>query len=184
MQRRLSEEPHEFEPGRGIPSWEELWQRAYRLLQSRFARGWQPADWEDMAQEAVFKVIVALAAETVDVSRFEAWFRTVVRNIAYDRYRTEHGREGDRSPVAWQDDDNSEDTRLAAAFTQTLANRDVQALLDVLPPHERLEVELAYLYELTSTEIAQVLGEGVSASTVRTHLRNALRKLRAYAREA
>jgi len=100
MQQRHSERPGELAP-QGIPSWEEVYQRAYRLLQFEFARGWQPADWEDMAQEAVLKVITALAKEAVDVSRFDVWFVTVVKNVARDRYRTEVGRDGKREYLPW-----------------------------------------------------------------------------------
>jgi RNA polymerase sigma factor (sigma-70 family) len=182
MQQRHSERPGELAP-KGIPSWEEVYQRAYRLLQFEFARGWQPADWEDMAQEAVIKVITALAKEAVDVSRFDVWFVTVIKNVARDRYRTEVGRDGKREYLPWQDDHESEDARWEEGLTSVLANCDVQALLVMLPPRERTVVELTYWYDLTSNEVADVLGGGVSASAVRTWHRNALRTLRASAQE-
>ena len=53
----------------------------------------------------------------------------------------------------------------------------------MLPPRERTVVELTYWYDLTSNEVADVLGGGVSASAVRTWHRNALRTLRASAQE-
>jgi RNA polymerase sigma factor (sigma-70 family) len=160
MQQRHSERPGELTP-QGIPSWEEVYQRAYRLLQFEFARGWQPADWEDMAQETVLKVITALAKEAVDGSRFDVWFVTVVKNVARDRYRAEVGRDGKREYLPWQGDHESEDARREEGRTPVLANCDVQALLVMLPPCERTVVELTYWYDLTSNEVADVLGGGL-----------------------
>lgn len=190
MQSRHSEGPGEPAPS-GIPSWEEVRQRAYRLLQSRFTRGWQPADWEDMAQEAVLKVITALAKEAVDVSRFDAWFYTVVQNVALDRHRREAGRDGTRVYRSWEaerdnrlDAQDAQDEQRWRAQAQERDNRlDAQGLFVTLCGLDRIVVELTYWYDLTSDEIADVLGEGVSASTVRTWHSNALRKLRASAQE-
>jgi RNA polymerase sigma factor (sigma-70 family) len=175
MQQRHSEGPGELVPS-GIPSWEEMKQRAYRLLQSRFARDGQPADWEDMAQTVGCKVITALAKEEVDVARFDAWFYTVLRNAARDRHRSEAGRDGTRVFESWEDHWESWET------LKHQAPLDVLALLTMLLPRERSVVILTYWYGFSSAEIARKLGAG-SASTVRTWLKNALHTLRASAQE-
>lgn len=180
MQPRHNEGPGEPVPT-GIPSWEEMKQQAYRLLQSRFARDGQAADWEDMAQTAVCKVITALVKEAVDVARFDAWFYTVVRNVARDWHRGVVGRDGTRVFESWQDDHESAEARGA----EERDNRpDIPGLLErtALLPHERHVVELTYWHDLTSAEIAHALGAR-SASTVRYWLSNALRKLRASVQE-
>jgi RNA polymerase sigma factor (sigma-70 family) len=160
-------------------SWEALWERAYRLLQSGPARGWQPADWEDMAQDAVCKAIVALQAGQVDESRFDRWFTAVVIHLARDEWRLRHGRASAREHRSWEEIPDLEDTRQAAEFEQILAQRDVQMLLEHTPalrPHERAALTLWYWYGCSDDEIADVLG--ARASTVRGWLRDARVKLR------
>lgn len=69
---------------------------AYRLLRVTFAPELHHEDWEDLAQEAVEKVIIALKKnpEPVDPSKgtFKNWFAGIVKNVKNDRQRREHGR--------------------------------------------------------------------------------------------
>jgi RNA polymerase sigma factor (sigma-70 family) len=172
-------------PVSGTFAWEAVWERAYRLLQSGPARGWQPADWEDMAQDAVCKAIIALQAGTVDESQFEQWFATLVRNVARDHWRSRYGRSGARAQLSWQEAPEPEDTRQPAAFDRILAQYDVQSLLErtrSLRPHERTALELWYWYGCSDEDIAAVLG--ARASTVRGWLRSARDKLAQSAKEA
>jgi RNA polymerase sigma-70 factor (ECF subfamily) len=158
---------------REVPSWEELRQRAIDILRSGPARGWQPTDWEDMAQEAVLKTIVALAnPDQVDRQRFDPWFYTVVVHVARDWYRR-YGRD-----VPLPEAHEPEDTRVNAELEQLLAGHDVEVLLTSLQPQERLVLKLIYWHDLTSREIAAVFGETVPAATVRAWSSRALQKLR------
>lgn len=178
--------PAEEEPMHGIPSWEEMWWRAYNVLGARHARGWQPADWEEMAQEAVLKAIKAIAFGRVDERQFDAWFDRVVQNVAIDRQRARSGRQGEREVLPIASVDALEDERAAAQLNSVLAQLDVQASLadpTLLRPHEREVIELMFWYGLSSNEVAEVLGVD-SASTIRTWRRNALRKLREHSGEA
>ena len=160
-------------------------QTAYNWLRSGYARGWQPADWEDMAQDAVLKAITEIAQGRVDPSRFgptgfEAWFKVVVQRIAIDRRRTRLGRKGEREFLPGERVEALEDERTEAQLNHILAKLDIQALLEdptLLLEHERAVLALTYWHGLSSHEIAAVLGVD-SGSTVRTWLRNALRKLR------
>ena len=142
-----------------------------------------------MAQDAVLKAITAIAKGRVEPSRFEAWFKTVVDNIARDRWRDRFGRGGGREFLPEDKIEALEDERTEAQLNHVLAKLDVQALLEdptLLQEHERMVLELKYGlkygHELSSHEIAEVLG--VAGSTVRTWLRNALRKLREHYGEA
>jgi DNA-directed RNA polymerase specialized sigma24 family protein len=63
------------------PDWEELRKRAVGILR-RVAWGWDPTDWEDMAQEAVLNTIVAMANNQVDMQQFNQWFYKVVVNVS------------------------------------------------------------------------------------------------------
>lgn len=196
MQLHHGEAPAEAEPERGLPSWDKIvqsaYQRAYTWLRSGYARGWQPADWEDMAQEAVCRVLKEIATGKVERQRFavEGWFRTVVRNVAIDRQRKHAGRRGGREFLPEDKIETLTDERTEAQLNHVLAKLDVQALLEdptVLQEHERVVLELRfglrYGYELSSREIAEVLGMD-SDSTVRTWLKNALRKLQEHYGEA
>src|SRR5262245_5081839 len=142
-----------------VPSWEELRKRAVDILRSGPARGWEPADWEDMAQEAVLKTIGAMAKGQVDMQRpFDSWFYTVVRNVARD-WHSLHSRD-----VPLPEAHEPEDTQVDTEINQLLAGHDVEGLLALLEPRERLVLTLNYWHDLTSSEIAEILGEGVSAS--------------------
>ena len=154
-----------------VPSWEELRKRAVDILR-RVAWGWEPTDWEDMAQVAILKTIIALAnPHQVDMQRFDPWFYTVVRNVARD-WPHHHGR-----TVPLQEAHEPEDARVKAELERLLAGRDVEELLALLEPRERLVLTLSYWHDLTSREIAEILGEK-SADTVRSWISRALQKLR------
>lgn len=115
-----------------VPSWEELRKRAVDILRSGRGRGWEPSDREDMAQEAVLKTIIALEHGQVDMQRFDPWFYTVVQREAINWYHR-HSR-GVPLPEAYE----PEDERVDDEIKQRLAEQDVEKLLALLPPDERL----------------------------------------------
>jgi RNA polymerase sigma factor (sigma-70 family) len=178
------------------PDWDALWWKAYSLLQYRYACGWQPADWEDMAQDVIVRVVKALdegrvkehvvkalEAGAVNEGPWVAWFSIIVRHVAIDYWRNRHHGEGTHTHEAWEPDQEEEDERQAMEDTRMLAGIDVEGLLARTPllPHERVVLELTYWSGHTSAEVARVLGH--SAATVRTWHSNALRKLRGNAQE-
>jgi RNA polymerase sigma-70 factor (ECF subfamily) len=124
-----------------------------------------------MAQEAVLKTIIAMANAQVDMQRFDPWFYTVVRREAIDWHRR-YGRD-----VPLPETHEPEDARVDAEIKQLLDGREVEVLLASLEPQERLVLELKYWHDLTSREIAEILGER-SADTVRSWISRALQKLR------
>jgi RNA polymerase sigma factor (sigma-70 family) len=178
MPFRYDEGSQKRASGRSTWSWKAVWERAYAQLQRGPARGWQPADWEDMAQDAVCKAIIALQDGTVEAGQFDKWFAVMVRNLARDYWRKKYGRTGERAHLPWQETPDAEDQRQADEFARILAQHDVHTLLAQTPslhPHERTALELWYWYECSDENIAAVLA--TRASTVRGWLRAARAKL-------
>jgi RNA polymerase sigma factor (sigma-70 family) len=171
----------ERESDHEIPSFEELRKRAIDILRSGPARGgpWQPADWEDMAQEVVIKVIVAQETGEVDPQRFDAWFYVVVRNVARSYYHARFGRHRDRSWVPVDETNEPEDTRPKTAREQIHARIDVETILDHTPGlqyHERAVLKLIHYYDFSYPDLADVFG--VKQGTVRSWVSRTLDKLR------
>jgi RNA polymerase sigma factor (sigma-70 family) len=185
VEKSDSENMEEEAPA-SIPSWENLAKKAKDLLRYQFARDWQPADWEDMSQEAVLKVSLAVEKKKFDPSRFtNAWFKTVVHRVAVDHYRKLHGRHGERIEVTLLNETEgtlpdelvSEDEQVGSALTRLSVN-DLLKMTSELLPNERVVLHLTYWHGLKSDEIAEVLG--CAAATVRTWHQAALNKLRAH----
>src|SRR5262249_27007308 len=102
--------------GGEIPSFEVLRKRAVDLLRSKYARGWTPEDWEDMAQDVLLKVIRAREQGQVPLQRFEAWFATVVHNVAINYWRARHGSHGERTYVSVEETNEPEDAQQEATI--------------------------------------------------------------------
>ena len=124
-----------------------------------------------MAQEAVLKTVSALEQGQVDMQRFDPWFYTVVQREAINWYHR-HSREVPL-PEAYE----PENVRVDAEINQLLDGQEVEVLLALLEPHERLVLKLKYWHDLTSREIAEILGER-SADTVRAWISRVQQKLR------
>jgi RNA polymerase sigma factor (sigma-70 family) len=133
-----------------------------------------------VAQEAVLKAIQAIRRGQVDMQRFNGWFYTVVDHTAIDFWE-----KWSKPVVPLEEADELEDARTNAEVEQIRAQIDVQKLLECpsLEAHERAVLEGTYWYDLSSGEIAAILGKGTSTS-VRTWHRRALIKLRAHLRGA
>lgn len=172
-------------PGSGWPSWDAMRQQAYRWLQLQFARGGQAADWNDLAQDAVLKVIVALQTGKVDAAKFNwSWFRSVVEHVARDWWRRDHPRDRKREFVEWQEDHTDADERPADELRQVDARQDVQGFLARTPslsPEQRVVLNLTYWYNQSLRQIADVLG--VSHNQIYQWLQDALKQLRESAGE-
>lgn len=164
--------------GGEIPSFEVLRKRAVDLLRYRYARGWPPEDWEDMAQNVVHKVIVAQQNGRLPLQRFAAWFATVVRNVATDYWKARHGRHGKRTYVPVEGTTEPEDARQETLLAQFLDKHDMEAILDHTPElqyHERATLRLVCYYGFSHPELADVFG--VPQGTVRSWVSRALNKV-------
>lgn len=159
--------------------WAALYQRAYDWLRRHHPRS--PADYGDMAQQAVLKVLVAYQKGNAPRAerQFDGWFAQLIQNVVIDRERAESGRQkqGKRTFVSWQEERDAPDTRSEAQRDRVESQHDVQALLVPLPPGVvRGAFILSAGYEFTSQELAFVFG--VADSTVRGWMTSAREKLR------
>jgi RNA polymerase sigma-70 factor (sigma-E family) len=125
---------------------------------------------EDLVQEA----FIRLARNTQrirDTGKAAAYLRSIVVNLARD-----HNRRGLVSlrhrPPAVLDEPSAEETASRAE-----SRREVVAALRALPHRQRECLALRYYLELPVDEIAEVLG--LSANSVKTHLKRGLRGLAA-----
>lgn len=132
-----------------------------------------PQDAEDAAQEAFLRVL-RLKRDLEGVRSPRTWLARIAFRVALDRRpRT--------LTVSLDDDGTVESLRDPSAGVDELAaSRQVQALLEreiaALPAGLRHAVQLSALEELSSSEIANVLG--IPEGTVRTRLMRARRLLR------
>jgi RNA polymerase sigma-70 factor, ECF subfamily len=137
-----------------------LYRVAYSVLRS-------PADAEDAVQEAFLRVV--RHRDTLnDVRDHRVWLIRIVWNIVLDRKR--------RAKTRPETDDVSELARVlpstglsaeqVAAAAQHHAH--VLACVEKLPPKEREVLALSAFDELSSVEIAEVLG--ITESSVRSRL--------------
>ena len=126
---------------------------------------------EDLVQEAFIR-LARSASRVNDLDRAPAYLRSIVLNLARDhnrrglvslRHQLPYGREVDVHPAA--DDQLVRDD----------AQRAVVEAVRSLPRRQRDCITLRYYLELGIDEIADTLG--VSANSVKTHLRRGLANL-------
>ena len=123
---------------------------------------------EDLVQEAFIR-LARTAHRIRDTEKAAAYLRSIVINLARD-----HNRRGLVSlrhrPPAAGDAPSAEET---AAVQET--RREVVEALRALPRRQRECLALRYYLELSVEDIAHALG--VSANSVKTHLKRGLRGL-------
>ena len=132
--------------------------------------GWpeNPDLADDLLQETYIRALANLPRLAgFSSSRRRAWLFRVLRNVFID---------GERARRRQEDlvEQLTKDAEIAPYTMSDLTSTD---LLDSLPGPERELLEQRYVYGLTSQQIGEDLG--VPASTVRSRLRLALRRLRA-----
>lgn len=157
--------------------WDEIFQFACGRLRRVHAQASSREDCEDMAQEAVIKVMRAHLTGTLRApldltnSLFRGWLDTILQRIAIDVWRVHRSREFVDVDEALEVDAN--------AKRQVLDSLEVPGLLQhVLLPLEIEVVRLRYWGGLTSAETGAVLD--MPAATVRHWNLSALDKLRAH----
>jgi RNA polymerase sigma-70 factor (sigma-E family) len=125
---------------------------------------------EDLVQEAFIR-LARTAHRIQDQDKAAAYLRSIVVNLARD-----HNRRGLVSlrhrPPAVPDEPSAEDTSVRQE-----SRREVVAALRALPHRQRECLALRYYLELPVEQIADALG--VSANSVKTHLKRGLRSLAA-----
>lgn len=131
--------------------------RLYRLAARIMA---DPGDAEDVLQDAYLRAFDALVAGRFDGrAGIETWMYRIVANTALDALRARRRR---RQRVEAHDhvevsvDDGG---RLGARA----ALRELAGMLEDLPPDQRAAVVLKEIEELTSNEVAELMGCSVGA---------------------
>ncbi len=152
------------------PAFEELYRRYGRaVLGLALRRLGDRGRAEDAAQDAF--VAIWRSARTYDSGRGTGapWLYAVARNAITDGLRRspEPAAELEDRPGGGPDPAD----RAEASWTAWRVHR----ALEVLPPHERPVIELAYWRGLSQSEIAESLG--IPLGTVKTRTRSALARL-------
>ncbi len=146
---------------------ELVWPEAYRIARSLFGKR-IPA--EDAAQEACARVLISMHT-LKHPERFPVWFYRIVANEAISQYRklSKH----DSAVPDFGDECNidANDVRV-----------DVRRAIDTLPAYLRATIVLFYYADLTTLEIAEVMG--TTPVAVRLRLMLARRRLRPLLDEA
>jgi RNA polymerase sigma-70 factor (ECF subfamily) len=136
---------------------------------------------DELAEEAVQDAFVAIwhAASSYQVHLASplTWMATIVRNKALDILRRARA-DGQDAQVELGDDDSLADLA-AGPLEQTALSRDGRALaacMDTLAGRQRQAIGMAYLHDLSHSEVAGRLG--LPIGTVKTWIRRGLDRLR------
>jgi len=152
------------------PAFEELYRRYARaVLALALRRLGDRGRAEDAAQEAF--VAIWRSARTYDPVRGRGapWLYAVARNAITDGLRRMP------EPAAELVDGPAGDPDPADRAETSWTAWQVHRALEVLPPHERPVIELAYWRGLSQSEISDALG--IPLGTVKTRTRSALARL-------
>ena len=141
-----------------------------------------PADAEEVVADAFAQVW--RSAATFDQTRgsVAAWLATIVRTRALDLLRSQKRRARVLDEAAALSVDGDAPALSSGApspdrgVERNEAQRLVREALDLLPPPQRLVLELAYFGGLSQSEIAEQLSEPLG--TVKTRMRAGMEKLR------
>lgn len=131
-------------------------------------------DASDIAQEAFLRAFQSL--EGFDRSKsFGAWIAKITANLCIDHYRRRRlvmvsldgPPESQRGERPWEFADDRPDPE--AILTRTESERQLEGLVESLPPRYRMVVLLRYKEDLAYEEIAEVLGIPLGTVKARLH---------------
>jgi RNA polymerase sigma-70 factor, ECF subfamily len=132
----------------------------------RLARDADSAD--DLVQETLIRATANLQLlETMNGHRREAWLYRVLKNLFIDERRSSQRRQDMIERL----------TREAEIAPYTIDQLSSEDLLEAVPEGDRELLEQRYVLGMTSREIGEEIG--IPAATVRSRLRQAVRRLRA-----
>jgi RNA polymerase sigma-70 factor (ECF subfamily) len=137
-----------------------------------------PSAAEEVTQDVFLRVWEKAASYQAEKARVITWIMRIARNQSIDALRRRRSR-GKTQADTLDDfsrlpDPGSPDPGESAALASR--RRDVRAALRDLPADQRTALSLAFFQGLTHQEIAEKLGEPLG--TVKTRIRDAMRKLR------
>jgi RNA polymerase sigma-70 factor (ECF subfamily) len=136
---------------------------------------------EDVTQDVFVRVWRRPEQFDLRRGRFITWLLSVARNRSIDHRRSQARRLRHETAPAPEDEEDllpSEDSRDDPALVTVLGDERsaVRQALDVLPPEQKLAIQLAYFGGLTQQEIANKLGQPLG--TVKTRIRLGMQKMR------
>jgi RNA polymerase sigma-70 factor, ECF subfamily len=133
---------------------------------------------EEVTQDVFLRVWARAGTYRTEKARVVSWLARIARNGAIDALRKSRTREGltgagdagevSADPRGVDPGDSAELSRL---------RQRIRGAVDALPPEHRRVLELAFFQGLSHREVAEKLGHPLG--TVKTHIRDALRSLRA-----
>ena len=155
---------------RDADAFEALYDSYHRLVYGLAVRMLgDVATAEDVTQAVFLKVWSS--PDLFRGGNFQAWLVRVTRNRALDVLRSRASHAELDLPEALPETDSIEDV----AFAHLDADR-VRVALATLPPEQREPIELGFFGGITHDEIAR--RTGIPLGTVKTRIRNGLRRLR------
>ncbi|HYM14341.1 MAG TPA: sigma-70 family RNA polymerase sigma factor [Dehalococcoidia bacterium] len=168
--------------GRDLGAFEALYDRYADLVFSVALRVVSDAHVaEDVTQDVFLRVWRRPEHYDVRRGKFVTWLLSVTRNRSIDERRGYSRRlrheampageeEGDTLPTTDRTDDPAQMTVLSDERTA------VRRAMELLPPEQRLAIQLAYFGGLTQQEVANKLGQPLG--TVKTRIRLGMQKMR------
>lgn len=137
---------------------------------------------EDVTQDVFLRVWRRPDQFDLRRGKFVTWLLSVTRNRSIDRRRSQSRRLRREYAAANEEvedvlpsDDARDDPAAATVLSEERAA--VRQALGLLPPEQRLAIQLAYFGGLTQIEIANKLGQPLG--TVKTRMRLGMQKMRA-----
>lgn len=128
--------------------------RIYAYLRIMLTR---PHDAEDATQEVFAKMLAALPRYEPRGSPLRAWLFRIAQRTALDRLRRS-GRLVATDPAELEADPSRQAPGADVTALEWLSDRQVLKLVERLPRRQREVIVLRYLGDLTSTEIAALVG--------------------------
>jgi RNA polymerase sigma-70 factor (ECF subfamily) len=161
--------------GRDVRALELLYDRHRVLAYSLALRSLgNPADAEDVVQEAFLNVWRAAGTFRRDRSTPRSWILSIVHHRAIDKLR---GRKSRVQPVALEEGMNVPDSAdVWRDVAGKLDSDDVRQALRELPAEQRQTIELAYFEGYTHVQISELMD--VPLGTVKGRMRIGLHKLK------
>lgn len=136
---------------------------------------------EDVTQDVFMRVWRRPDQFDLQRGKFVTWLLSVARNRSIDQRRSQSRRmrhetlpPGDEEEDGLPSEDRRDDPALATVLSDERAA--VRKALEVLPPEQKLAIQLAYFGGLTQQEIANKLGQPLG--TVKTRIRLGMQKMK------
>jgi RNA polymerase sigma-70 factor, ECF subfamily len=137
-----------------------------------------PLAAEEVTQDVFLRVWEKAATYQVEKARVVTWIMRIARNQSIDALRRRTARGGGKQAIVEDFSFLADPTAPDPGESAALASRraEVRAALGGLPADQRTALALAFFQGLTHQQIAEKLGEPLG--TVKTRIRDAMRKLR------